>query len=202
MLQRWDVALVELSEYRQLLVELDLCATGGLIIALYEDTKTVNYLVDKLQSDLPNRFQFFLPVTDYKNSFPIFFSQAFEPLGSSPVIFHVVGLAEIAKPLLDSLILNLENNREAFKKEPYILVFWVTKKIEKEIFYLAPDFFHWTLSSYDFSSIIQNTFVSMEKNKSSELTVYISHIRNYSGKSCLGVRELAICARKWGSIRN
>jgi len=170
---------VDSSEYKQLLIDLDLCNFGGLFIALSENVKISNYVVNRLQSDLPDRFQFILPVTEYKNVFPIFFSNAFESLGSRPVIYHVIGLSEIVQFELESLILNLQNNRESFKKEAYILVFWVNKEIENKIFYLAPDFFHWTLSSYDFSSLSHNELDSIDKNKPSELPSYIAHIRDY-----------------------
>ena len=79
--------------------------------------------------------------------------------------------------MLDKLILNLQNNRELFKKGAYILVFWITKEVEKKIFYLAPDFFQWTLSSYDFSNLSKDRFSSTEKNYLLESIINILELR-------------------------
>ena len=171
---------MESSEYSQLLIDLSFCNFGGLILSISDNSEIPDYIIANLQLDMPERFQLVLQITDYKTLFPIFFSKAFESLGSQPVIFHVVGLTRMTEFMLDKLILNLQNNRELFKKGAYILVFWITKEVEKKIFYLAPDFFQWTLSSYDFSNLSKDKFSSTEKNYLLELKIlYISHIKEY-----------------------
>ena len=59
--------------YQELKIELEICQIGGLFLALYEDENVPQFIMEHLQQDMPNHFQFPLQMTDKKVWFPIFF---------------------------------------------------------------------------------------------------------------------------------
>ena len=59
-------------QYQELKTELEICQIGGLFLALYEDENVPKFIMECLQQDMPNYFQFELKMTDKKVWFPIF----------------------------------------------------------------------------------------------------------------------------------
>jgi uncharacterized protein YjbI with pentapeptide repeats len=141
------------SQYAEFENELAICQIGGLFLALYKSENVPDFIISRLQKDLPEYFQFPLKMTEKKVWFPIFFEQSFEQMGKQSNIFHVLGIEALSEKAQDDFIQYLQYGRERFKALPYSIVFWVHPPFAKQLFHAAPDFYHWIFGTYDFSQI-------------------------------------------------
>ncbi len=139
--------------YKKLRHELRLCKIGGLFLALYRQENTPQYIIQHLQKDLPENFEFPLQMDDDKVIFSIFFGSSFEQIGQHSNIFHVLGVEQLSEQSIKKLLHYLQYGRELFSAKPYSLVFWLQPELEKQLFFAAPDFHHWVTGTYDFTEV-------------------------------------------------
>ncbi|MDM8569599.1 hypothetical protein QUF50_08845 [Thiotrichales bacterium HSG1] len=139
-------------QYQELKTELEICQIGGLFLALYEDEHVSKFVMECLQQDMPNYFQFELKMTDKKVWFPIFFGESFEQIGKNSDIYHAIGIEQLSRQ--QDFLQYLQYGRERFKALPYSIIFWVTPDFVKQLFHEAPDFHHWVFGTYDFTQVI------------------------------------------------
>jgi len=174
---------MEISEnphYREFKTELKICRIGGLFLALYQDKSVINAIIRQLQKDLPDYFIFSLAMTAQKVGFPTFFEQTFQQAGDQSNIFHVTGIETLTTELQADFIKYLQYTRERFKAEPYSLVFWITPQFEKQLFFAAPDFHHWTSGTYDFSQIPVSVSLPEKPDYLENIAAYLENvIRQY-----------------------
>ena len=172
--------------YQKLKTELAICQIGGLFLALYQDENVPDLIITNLQKDLPNYFQFSVPMTEKKVWFPIFFEQTFEQVGKQSNIYHVLGIELLPEQSKKDFLQYLQYGRERFKALPYSIVFWMHPPFAKELLRVAPDFHHWVFGTYDFTDI---TSVVIERNKGEILAfhkdvmaVFLNKINHYLEK--------------------
>ncbi len=172
--------------YQKLKTELAICQIGGLFLALYQDENVPELIISKLQKDLPNYFQFSVPMTEKKVWFPIFFEQTFEQVGKQSNIYHVLGIEVLPEKSQADFLQYLQYGRERFKALPYSIVFWMHPPFAKELFHAAPDFHHWVFGTYDFTGINpdvinQNEDKRLAFHKDAE-AAFLNNINHYLEK--------------------
>ncbi len=138
------------KSYSELKTELWIGETGALFLALYQDERTPERVINRLKADLPEHFEFPIYLDEYKLQFPLFFHMSFEPTGQQSNIFHVMNLPQLSEDSLRYLLHSLQHGRDYLETGAYSLVFWITPQLEKELFRGAPDFHHWVSHTYDF----------------------------------------------------
>jgi len=139
------------SEYQQLKTELMICTSGGLFLGLYQDSQIPSCVINRLQNDLPNQFNFELFLNKDKTNFPVFFRYLFEEFNQQASVYHVLGIDQLEPHALSDFLKNLQYNRDNFKALSYSLIFWIKANFVSTLFHAAPDFYHWLFGSYDFS---------------------------------------------------
>jgi hypothetical protein len=139
------------QEYQQLKTELMIGNIGGLFLGLYHDNQLPTHIINRLQNDLPQQFNFELYINKDKINFPVFFRYLFEEINQQAVVYHILGMDELAPNDLEDFLKNLQYNRDNFKALSYSLVFWVKADFVKTLFHAAPDFYHWLFGNYNFS---------------------------------------------------
>ncbi|MCP4110347.1 MAG: SUMF1/EgtB/PvdO family nonheme iron enzyme [Desulfobacteraceae bacterium] len=149
-----------IRQYEELKNKLEICQIGGLFLALYENKKTPDLIISRLQEELPDFFHFRLHMTDEKILFPIFFSQSFEQVGTQSNIFHVLDIETLSEESVGNFIQSLQHGRERFKSMPYSVVFWIHPRSVKKLFHAAPDFHHWVFGTYDLADYRENRICS------------------------------------------
>ncbi|MCP4344687.1 MAG: hypothetical protein GY795_04060 [Desulfobacterales bacterium] len=171
----------ENSRYKKLKTKLSVCRIGGLFLALYKNEYIIDMIIEQLKKDLPEYFIFQLQMNPQKVAFPTFFEQSFEQTGKKSNIFHVTGIETLPSELKYNFIDYLQYTRERFKAKPYSLVFWMTPLFEKQLFFSAPDFYHWLSGTYDFSKIQIDNEPLKEKDVSTQ-SVSLDNIVEYLKK--------------------
>lgn len=81
-------------------------------------------------------------------------------MGKQSNIFHVIGIEKLPNKSIIDFIRHLQYGRERFKSKLYSNVFWLTSELEKQLFFIAPDFHHWLFGTYDFTQIDSKIFDS------------------------------------------
>lgn len=162
--------------YNELKTELQICKIGGLFLALYKDKRIIKLIINYLKHDLPEQFIFSLRMNSQKIGFPTFFDQTFEQTGKQNNIFHVIGIDQLPEELQKNFINYLEYTRERFKAKPYSIIFWVTPQFERQLFFAAPDFYHWISGIYDFSELEINKELWEEADISESRQVSLENI--------------------------
>ncbi|MCP4349951.1 MAG: SUMF1/EgtB/PvdO family nonheme iron enzyme [Desulfobacterales bacterium] len=158
-----------IRQYEELKNKLEICQIGGLFLALYEDKKTPDLIISRLQEELPDFFHFRLHMTDEKILFPIFFSQSFEQVGTQSNIFHVLDIETLSEESMGNFIQSLQHGRERFKSMPYSVVFWIHPQSVKKLFHAAPDFHHWVFGTYDLADYRENRICSYREKETAFL---------------------------------
>jgi len=174
--------ITELSLYKELKIELQICQIGGLFLGLYHDENIIDTVINHLKRDLSEQFVLPLQITPQKVGFPTFFEQSFEHTGKKSNIFHVIGIETLSEKLQSNFIAYLQYTRERFKAKPYSIVFWITPQFRKQLFLSAPDFYHWISGTYDFSEIRVNTELLEEAELSQSQQVSLENITTYLKK--------------------
>ncbi len=169
-------------QYEELKIELAVCQIGGLFLAIYEEEQALEFVMARLQKDLPKHFQFPLQMTAPKVWFPIFFGESFERLGKQSNIFHVLGIDKLPEKSLEDFVKHLECNRERFKARPYSLVFWISSRVVKKICYNAPNFYHWVFGTYDFTDMEAPDEEVIFAFRKETKAVFLNNIEHYLKK--------------------
>lgn len=146
--------------YDELKIELRICKIGGLFLALYKEKDVPENIINNMRKELTDQFLFTINMDERKVPFSTFFGQSFEQIGKQSNIFNVLGIEQLSTSSIIDFIRYLQYGRERFKSKPYSIVFWITPELEKQLFFIAPDFHHWIFGTYDFTHIDSKIFDS------------------------------------------
>lgn len=165
--------------YSEFLSELRVCKIGGLFLALYDNEKVPEVIIDQLKKDLPDNFIFTLHMDEEKVWFPTFFEQTYLQLGTKSNIFHVLDVDKLSETLRSDFFEYLQYARERFKSKPYSLIFWIPPNFERELFLAAPDFYHWVFGTYDFTKLHDVNEIETLESLSLDESNHLENIDNY-----------------------
>ena len=188
--------ITETSIFGEFKIELQICKIGGLFLALYQDQRIIDIIINHLKRELPDYFVFSLQMNPQKIGFPTFFEQSFEQIGRKSNIFHVVGIDTLSQEFQSNFIAYLQYTRERFKAKPYSIVFWITPQFRKQLFFFAPDFYHWVSGTYDFSEIL------LDNKLLSEIAVERSKFRSSSFYNIISyLKEVVFQYEHWHEVK-
>jgi hypothetical protein len=143
---------IEDQRYSEFKTELKIGMFGGLFIALYEDSNTPDRIINRLKMDLPEQFHFTFYIDPKRVWLPTYFELTFTHMGKKGNIFHVFGVEMLSDEKRNLFYAYVQQTREVFKSKPYSLVLWLTPELDNELYFNAPDFYHW-VTTYDFTKL-------------------------------------------------